>query len=150
MDRSCSLDVMMGDDEMKSASSMPTLNTFAGTHQISSDGSRFGHCQPSTRQLEAERLQKSVNFVEGMVTGVALTRPPDSEEQKRKMHYTVEELEHFRIEFIRLKAKWSKNRNVKLEAISSGAGVSPQLRLAVVAWVALAVASMTFYSKLQV
>jgi hypothetical protein len=150
MNRSCSLDVMMGDDDMKSVSSMPPLNTFAGTRQISSDGSCFGHCQPSTRQLEAGVLRKSVSFVEGMVTDVALTRPPDSEEEKRTMHYTVEELEHFRIEFIRLKAKWSKKRNAKLEARSRGAGVSPQLRLAVVACFALAVASIKFYSKLQV
>jgi hypothetical protein len=152
MNRSSSLDAMMGDEEMKAASSMPSLNTFAGTDQISADGSSFGHCQPSTAQLELEAgvLRKSVSFVEGMVTDVALTRPPDSEEQKRAMHYTEEELEHFRFEFIRLKAKWSKKRNAKLEARSRGAGVSPQLRLAVVACFALAVASIKFYSKLQV
>jgi hypothetical protein len=140
----------MGDEGMKSDPTMPSLNTFAGTNQISADGSSFGHCQPSTRQLEDGALRKSVSFVEGMVTDIALTRSPDSEEQKRAMHYTVEELEHFRVEFIRLKAKWLKKRNAKLEARSRGSGLSPQLLFAMVACFVLAVAFTNFYSKLQV
>jgi hypothetical protein len=148
MNRSCSLEAMRGDDGMKSASSTSSLDTFEGTKQIS-DRCSFGHCKPSIHQLEAGVLRKSVSFVEGMVTDVALSRPSDSEEQKRAMHYTEEELRNFRIEFIRLKAIWSRKRNAKLESRTRGSAVSPQLLLAMMACFALAVASLKFYSKLQ-
>jgi hypothetical protein len=149
MNRSYSLEATRGDDGMKSAFSTSSLDTLEGTTHIS-DCDSFGHCKkPSIHQLEAGVLRRSVSFVEGLVTDVALSRPPDSEEQKRAMHYTEEELHNFRIEFFRIKVKWSKKRNAKLESRIRGSAVTPQLILAMMTCFALAVASMKFYSKLQ-